>query len=241
MRPAGFTVMVAEPPGPGAIPVGKALTEIQLSAAETEVIASVPPPPLAMLRAAEVDCGFELSAVNESNGVPRVNCGGAAVTVKETVIVCDLPAHADDVQLTVTVPEYGDPVELSARAALLSPTETLPGVLVEPPTLIQGADADAVKLMACETTLGETAIVLGDGAAVVPAAIANVAVPEDRTRSGALGLIVPVIGCVAWTGGVAESVTARANAKSAATVGVPPISPPSDARPAGSEPVMLKI
>jgi len=58
-----------------------------------------------MLTGSDDGCGFELRATKESNGVPRLSCGGAAVTSSVTAIVCEWPAQAGVEQVTVTVPE----------------------------------------------------------------------------------------------------------------------------------------
>jgi hypothetical protein len=145
------------------------------------------------------------------------------------------------VQFTVTVPEYGDPAEPSASAALFKPTVMLPGVVAEPPTVNHGVVDEAVNESTCATTLEATGIVLGDGTADVPEVSANDIDAEERTRSGAFGLIVPLTSCVAVTGFAAESATTTVKPKSAAAVGVPPSCPFDSVIPAGKVPLILNV
>jgi hypothetical protein len=65
--------MVTDPPGPGATFDGNEPTETHRSAAETDVIASEPPPAFTILNAADDASGFVVNATNESSGDPRLN------------------------------------------------------------------------------------------------------------------------------------------------------------------------
>jgi hypothetical protein len=65
--------MVTDPPGPGATVAGNAPAEIQLSAALTELIVSVPPPVFTMPSAVAVDWGLVADALNESKGEPMLS------------------------------------------------------------------------------------------------------------------------------------------------------------------------
>jgi hypothetical protein len=234
-----LAVMVTEAPGPGATVEGNAPTEIQPSAAVTELMVSVPPPAFTMLSAAAEGCGLVDNATKDNKGDPTLNSGGAAVTVSDTAMVWALPAQSVEVQVMVTVPKWGEPAALSGRAALFSPTVILPGVPAAPPTSSHGTEDDFVNASTCDTTLEETAIALGAGAAVVPDVMANEVEPADSTRSGAVGLMVPVTSIVA--GVPAESVATIEKAKSPAAEGVPEIWPFEKVRPGGSEPLMLNV
>jgi hypothetical protein len=194
-----------------------------------------------MLSADEEDAGFDVCETNDSIGDPRLNCGGAAVTVSVTAIDCDLPAHGCDVHVTVTVPAYGEPAAVRLNAAPFGPTVILPGVDVAPDPVSHGADDDVVKFRTSATTVALTTTVLGAGAAVVPAVSANDAVAADNTRSGEGGLIVKLTGCFAVTGGVAESVATIVNPNVFAVPGVPAICPFENDRPSGKVPVMLNV
>ena len=77
--------------------------------------------------------------------------------------------------------------------------------------------------------------------ALVPDVNENGAVAEDKTRSGALGLMVPLTPRVAVAGFAAESVTTSVKPKSLAADGVPLNCPFDSVRPAGSASFTLNV
>src|SRR6185312_7260864 len=194
-------------PGPGTMVDGNEPAEIHGSAAVMDVRPRVPPPVFWI--ESVVDCGDGLAAgeLNESSCEPVPNCGGAEVMVMVTVTFCELPEQALDVQVTVTVPVYGEPEAVSVRAALVSAMESAPGVLLPPVTLSHGAVVAVVKFRIWLEMLEVTLTALPAGGADVPAVRAKDTLAVESTRSGALGRMATDMASEPVLGGVAESAT----------------------------------
>jgi hypothetical protein len=216
-------------------------TVSQAESDETEFTASEPPPEFTMLKVEPSGCGFEAIDANEISDVLMVSCGGGAVTVSDTVTVCDLPAQICDVQAITTLPEYGDPADVNASAALFRPIETVPGVVDAPVAVSHGTEGLEENVMLCETMLDATEIAAGEGAEEVPAVIANEALLLESTISGDAGRMVIDTPSNPVAGVAAESVTVMVKPASPAVVGVPPICPELSESPSGRFPRMPNV
>jgi hypothetical protein len=122
-------------------------------------------------------------------------------------MACELPAQVPELQVAVTVPEYGLPEEFSESAALFSATETTPGVVDPPETVSHGTDAEVEKVIFCETTLDATPTVSAEGGAEVPEVIENERLDAASTRSADCGRTFRLAPNKPEAGGMAESVT----------------------------------
>lgn len=224
------------PPGPGCNVDGNELTVNQPASAATEVRVRMPPPELVIGSVAVELCGLPERAAKESSVLPRLSCAGGEVTVRFTEIVWLLPAHAEDVQVSVKVPLYGDPAALNDSAEAFRPTDRTPGVPAAPVTDIQAAETAVENAMFCETTLEDTPIAVGDGGVLVPDVMANDALDAASTISGDAGRMVAVTPRRPVNAGLEESATVKLNEESPLCVGVPERVEPVSVRPAGSAP-----
>ena len=87
----------------------------------TEAMLSVPPPAFEMFSELVEVCGLEKSETNWTTPVSTDNCAEGAVTFRVTAICCcAAPEQAEEVQATVTVPEYGEPAAERARPRLFT-------------------------------------------------------------------------------------------------------------------------